>query len=363
MKVGILTFHEVFNPGAFFQTLGSVSLLEQRGHEVTVIDYTPPSHRYSMLKMVCALSYRLPFRMKLVWQSHGKAAAFARDRRKWMRLSQHFESHEQLLKEHFDAVCIGADIVWHFDLPALGRDPVYFGHSLNTERLIAFAPSVGHCVIDGPLPQYVCDGLREFHAISVRDAKSGRLVESVTGVLPPQLCDPAFHLNPDDFLGSVSVRASGDAPYLLVYLMGHLCSPELIAAIQAFAKSRNLKVISTLYPNAWADEDRVVCGPIEWLRLIREARYIVTNTFHGTVFSMMLGKDFAVQYTDLIRSKTEGMLEELGLKDRIVTEGKDIEAVFGRDWDRARVRRQIDGWRVVARTFLERALEGESTTR
>jgi hypothetical protein len=369
MKIGILTFHEVFNPGAFLQALGTQTLLQQLGHEVCIIDYNPPKHRYTTRKHVRALSYRLPFRIRQVMQGRGKAQAFAVDRASCMHLTHHFRNHADLVLEHFDAVLIGADIVWNFDLRQIAHDPVYFGGYLDTERLISFAPSVGPCDIEQEIPRYVSEGLARFHAISVRDRKTQQMVEKILDISPPILCDPAFHLDPIRLLQDMQVPEPPKKPYLLVYLMGQFCDAAFIAEVKAFAHKRKLRIVSTLYPNSWADENRTMHGPLQWLSLMKNAEHVVTNTFHGTVFSIMLQKSFAVQYTPLIQSKTEGMLEALALENRVIRQPTDLSSILSIDWAVECVAAVIQEWKAKAKEFLEEALIGskivgnESSTR
>ncbi len=356
MKVGILTFHEVFNPGAFWQAIGTQTLMRGLGHEAYVINYNPPGHRYSTWMHIRALSYRLPFRLRLVLQARGKDIAFAKDREKYMYLSRHFKNHAELEQERFDAILIGADIVWDFQMPALGQDPVYFGHFLNTKRLISFCPSVGPCDLSKEIPAYVEEGLRRFHGLSVRDAKTQELVKKVIDVESPILCDPAFHLNVTNLLKELETDEQPERPYLLVYLINQFCDDAFIAEIKAFARERKLRIISTLYSNTWADEDRVAHGPMEWLRLIADADCIVTNTFHGAVFSIMLKKNFVVKYTPLIQSKTEGMLVSLGLQERVVGLNGSISDILTERCDYHSVSAKVTDMKKIAENFLSEHL-------
>jgi hypothetical protein len=357
MKVGILTFHEVFNPGAFLQALGTQTLVRSLGHDAYIIDYNPPGHRYSTLKHIRKLSYRLPFRLRTVIQTRAKDFAFANDRAKYMSLTQKFYNHAELEKKQFDAVLIGADIVWNYDMKALGRDPVYFGHFLNAKRVIASSPSVGPCCLSGELPIYVVEGLAKFHAISVRDIKTQEFVGKVLNIKPPVLCDPAFHLDPVALLDCADINNLPKEPYVLVYLMGQFCDDAFIAEVKAFAHKNKLRIISTLYSNKWADENRVVGGAMDWLQLIANAEHVITNTFHGTVFSIMLNKSFAVQYTHLIQSKTDGMLSALTLKGRVIQDDESLGFILGSSWDFHAVSSKVEQWKNCARSFIQNALE------
>ena len=196
MKVGILTFHEVFNPGAFLQTLGTVSLLRELGHEPVVIDYTSPAHRFTVGKV--ARNWRLWRHPLMIYELFGRHAAFQKAQELLPR-TRKLWTHADIEKEYFDAVVIGADIVWDYVTPNLGRDPVYFGAHLNAPRKIAFAASCGSIPATNEPPQYVKDGLQQFSTILVRDENKLAFVKK-QGASGKLICDPAFHLHVDDWI-------------------------------------------------------------------------------------------------------------------------------------------------------------------
>ena len=237
MRVGILTFHEVFNPGAFLQALASQRLLESLGHEAKIIDYTPTSHSYSLTRNLRTLSWRLPFRFQRAIQNFRKDQAFQAARDRWMNLTQRFEENADVADEEFDAVLIGADVVWNYVIAAYGHDPIYFGKGLNTKKLISFAPSFGPCTLQDTPPAYVIEGLSKFDHISVRDINSQGIVESLVGTKPPIVCDPAFHLDHN----KLPLKCDEKRPFLLVYMLAQYVSPETIAQIKKFAKETRPK--------------------------------------------------------------------------------------------------------------------------
>ena len=125
MKIGILTFHEVFNPGAFLQALATQRLVESLGHEAWIVNYTPPAHRYSVLKNLKALSWRAPIRFPRAIQNLRKDKAFELARENFMNLTLPFETADEVAKDSFDAVLIGADVVWNYKIKKYGQDPLY----------------------------------------------------------------------------------------------------------------------------------------------------------------------------------------------------------------------------------------------
>jgi hypothetical protein len=352
MKIGILTFHEVFNPGAFLQALATQRLVESLGHEAKIIDYTPEAHRYSFGQSLKKLSWRLPFRLLRALETAWKDAAFRSARKSLMNLTPRYQSRDEIASERFDAVLVGADVVWNFILENYGKDPVYFGHGLNTDRLISFAPSFGPCSSEDSRPEYVERGLRKFTALSVRDKNSQAIVKSAIDVEAKIICDPAFHLDQTQLLKP----CDENEPFILIYALPQYMDIRTVDEIKSFAKERGLKTVATLYRQKWVDSNRIAEGPLEWLGLIDRADYVFTNTFHGIVFCTKMKKRFAFQYTPSIRSKSLYTVDKLGLEPLLVEKKRRVEDAFTIDHDFATADRQIDHLTEDAKAYLVEAL-------
>lgn len=349
MKIGILTFHEICNPGAYLQAMGTVTLLQEMGHEPVVIDYTSPPHRFSLAQTL--KNWKLWFHLPTVFELAGRQQAFRKAQIHFKRTAK-LLTYAELEKEHFDAVLIGADVVWDYVTPYLGRDAVYFGAHLNAKKKISFAASCGKVPADNEPPAYVIEGLHKLDGLSVRDANTQQMVKKYTGRDAVMICDPAFHLKVDKWF----VDPKEKSPYLLVYAMPSYLSDDLIAQTRAYARQHGLKTIAVCYRQTWTDENRICIGPLEWLGYIRNAAAVVTNTFHGTIFSTKAGVPFVSELNDSIRLKTVSMIEKLGIEDRFFSSGKSAEEILNRKWDVDGVHRRIETWRGEAREFLLKVL-------
>jgi len=352
MKVGILTFHEVFNPGAFLQALATQRLVESFGHEAYIINYTPSSHRYSLRQNLRKLSWRIPFRFPRALNNYHKDKAFAAARKQWMNLTRPLDTASEVAKESFDVVLVGADVVWNYTIKQYGQDPLYFGEGLNTRKRISFAPSFGPCTLSDTPPAYVKEGLAKFDSISVRDKNSQEIVKALTEIEPPVICDPAFHLDHNQ----LPLACDEKEPFLLVYLISSYVAEETVAQIRSFAKSKGLKVVATMYHLPWADKIRTNGGPMEWLGLIHHAEYVVTNTFHGIVFCSKMEKKFAFQYTPSIRTKSLYTVEKLGIDSLLVDKNRSVESALNSDFEFSQVRKQIANLADEGKSFLVDAL-------
>jgi polysaccharide pyruvyl transferase WcaK-like protein len=347
MRVGILTFHEVVNPGAFWQAYATCEVLRRLGHEPVIIHYTPPVHRYR------------PFGLGILrhprnWlDGYLKNRSYERSQTALLPLSRRVVSHEDIMTEYFDAVVIGADIVWDFRSPRLGMDPVYFGEFLNTPKLISWAASMGGCNPDGEIPPFVREGLPKFKALSVRDEKTAALVRTVSGREAVVIPDPALNLNIDAIPRGKSPAGS----YIAVYAIPDLVSGSFISQARSFAARKGLPLCAVGYRAKWADHNFVNASPEDWVSTFERSEYVLTNTFHGTIFSILLGKQFVTEYNPAIESKTKGMMEYLGLSARILRQDVLMEDILHAAWEYRAVKQQIDKKTKEADKFLQQALD------
>jgi len=349
-NIGILTFHEIHNPGAFWQAFATVQLLKSMGHNPVIINYTSPPHRYHFFRSLCSpVSVRHP---RYFFETAGKVRAYRKAQAElpqtvWM------ETHADVSKEYFDAVVIGSDIVWDFKTPRLGKDPIYFGHYLNAGRLIAYAPSCGSCRADEEIPTYVINGLKKFSAIAVRDANTQGMVRQALGREVPIIGDPTFNLKFD----GLETDPDESASYIVVYAMKEYVSEEFKNAVITFARSRSLQIIAVGYRIPWVDRNVPYANPFEWLGWLRHATYVVTNTFHGTLFSLFLKKQFVTELNPAIGLKTALLLSELTLDACIFQGNVRLEEVLGRIWNTREISGLISRKAEGSRSFLSTALQ------
>lgn len=356
MRIGILTFHEIHNPGAFWQALATCQLLSDLGHDPWIINYNSPAHRIEPIKqlwrhplnILYAIRWPLEFYDTII-----RVNAYRAARPGQMRLTSLRLTHAELEQESFDAVLIGSDIVWNFRDPRLGMDPVYFGHHLKTTRLLSWAASMGPCALEGEIPTYVREGIKRFTAISVRDRKTQTLAQSLGATAAKIVCDPSFHLD----LARARRGRFPQEPYIALYAIPSVFSAAAVQATREFAAQTGLPVYAINYRNSWADKNFVAADPNDWLSLLENARYVVTNTFHGTLFAIRLHKQFVSEYNPLVQPKLQGVIERLDLGARIFTEGttfaRQMEASIA--WDA--VESGIATLATEGRQFLTQSLQ------
>jgi hypothetical protein len=314
MKVGILTFYEGINHGAYLQAYCLYKAILELDVEAEFVSYKPKKlwiseYRYLLSKSPEKLAKNI---IKLI--------KFRIDQKK-MNLSKLQLDVNKVDSSKYDLVVVGSDIVWDFKMKLLGSDPIYFGEGLKCKRIASYAPSFGTVNEGDPIPSYVKEGLERFSKISVRDHNSARIVEKCTGQMPKVVLDPTFLVDLSEEV--VKPTFSG---YILIYAFAlRDCEIEMV---KDFCKKNELKSIAVGYSHPWCDHNLISVGIFEWLGYFKYADFVVTSTFHGTLYSLHFNKEFCVSMNEAVRSKIESILGDVGLINRVIEKNNSVANIF-----------------------------------
>ena len=350
MKIGIITFHHTTNYGATLQAYALSKALERWGHTVEIIDYRPKGAVAFYVKQLLPIRNR-----QLEWNPDFyrhivKAFRMRRFLHASLNLSQLKCYSKHGLSEIFktagyDAVITGSDQVWCLNTRFRSFDPSYFLDFFKAGNgclKISYAPSVGETKSFKEKRDTVRSLLKEFDYVSVRDHHSASIIKKECDIVPTKVLDPTFLIDYSDILTPPQV----DSNYLLVYNHKKLGNSQR-ETIQHIAKTKALTIVAI--GDVWdvADQSLVSVSPKEWLGYFKYATYVFTNTFHGTIFSLLFKKDFTVYLEQGKRNKIFDLLSPLDLEDRIITDLTDHCHVDSSavDYDRVyqRLTPQIDG--------------------
>lgn len=362
MRVGIITFHHSTNYGGTLQAYALWSIIKNQGYDVEIIDYRP----YKAVKWY--LRELLPINKKLQVNRHAVANLV----KSWktrrfllsnMRLSQKKSYTRARLKDfyqHYDIVICGSDQVWCIDSPLgfRGFDPSYFLDfigSQNSCRKISYAASFGSTVNLGIHKESVCSLISQLDAVSVRDNNSLHLVQEGCGRPATRVVDPTFLIEYSDVMTVPNIREE----YLLIY-NGAPMTTEEENFVKAIAKKKNLAIVSVGKYDRIADKNLIGISPSEWIGYFNKAAYVVTNTYHGTVFSLIFKKPFTVFRHAYKSIKLNDLLHHVGLEDRILSapsSSVSLDDFFNIDYDSAY--EQLEKEISKSKAYLFEALTGK----
>lgn len=324
MNVGIFTFPNSTSYGAVLQMYALYHTVETLGHTPEVINYQntymkKQKHMRRKTWLRRNVGNLLHHRMYRNFQRFEKKQMV-----RYPRATITDPRDLPKLTERYDAVICGSDQVWNPDIT--GRDLSYFLDFCDARtRRVAYAPSFGISEFSGDFSDAIRGDLEKFHALSVREAPGQALISDLLGKNVPMVCDPTLLMNAEDWAQLEKPHPAGEGDYILYYTIRS--SPALWNKCKAFAREKGLKIVAVggNQLKQWQQRDEQIryavdISPEEWLYLVHHARYVVTNSFHGTAFSINYRKDFYVEFSSLTNSRLEQITRTLGLQGQIVGE-------------------------------------------
>lgn len=318
MKIGIVTVHDSNNYGSFLQAYALQCVLQQMGHEV----YFAVTRDKKFVKKIFVPAllqkklFRHPFSL-LRSRKNGriKRKAFLNDQK-------YFEEIEKEDLSKMDLVILGSDEIWNVQVKSF-RNKIFYGSDLT--NVLAYGVSVGRAGREDfvKYPEII-SCIRNIHCVLARDNRTKEIVKEITGVSPDIVCDPTFLVDRSVFSrkDTVPVKKAAEE-YVLIYSYG--IGEELEKKIKDFAEENRLKIVSACFYYKWADYN-IMCGPMDFCSIIKGADCVITTTFHGTIFSVLNQKQFISIPASI---KTNDLLEQIGLAERIVGEKAGVDVIQG----------------------------------
>jgi len=363
MKVGILTFPNSVSYGAALQMVALQKTVSRLGHDVEVINYHNPymkaeKHtRKGRNPLKCVLQRRVR-----LWLHRRLYAGFRDFERRQVVCypARPFTDKKKLVElgRRYDVVICGSDQVWSPDITDMDLSYFLDFCEKDTKR-VAYAPSFGIEKFPNGFETAIAPELQKFHALSARELPGKTLVEQLTGRETPLVTDPTWLVDVPDWKTMETPHPAATGEYVLYFVVNQ--SGELLRRCKEFAKQHSLKlvVVGGNPVTARRNQDPMLTyatdvGPEQWLYLIHHARYIFTNSFHGTAFSVLFERDVYVQLPARNGSRLRQVLECMGMEDREVRQG---EALVEGPVDYNRARDAFKKLKEQSLAYLENALK------
>lgn len=334
MRVGILTFHNAINYGAVIQCYSLMKVLEQRGHDVEVVNYKIPSiERYrepfsfQALRRLRGSKNKLAYLLNNILLGRRRrivVRAFDTFINNKLRLSKLY-SIDKDISQSYDCIVFGSDQIWNLKLTN-GFDPVLWGQIKKGNSLfVTYAASMGE--IDSMSPQQwssVADKLKAFDFISVRELTLKEYLSNKFNLNVDYCIDPTL-LADSKILDDIAVKPKEDN-YLYLYNVTKDKYAEAFAL--RLGSIIGCKVIKT-DPKPRISLSNSCCvaeaiSPEEFLGYIKYARLVVGNSFHVIALSLVFKKDF--YSLDSYRpERIKSILKEIGLLERHISSKSIVE--------------------------------------
>ncbi len=317
MKVATLTFQNTTNYGAALQCYALYRSLQLLGAEAAVIQYNGPylnkPYKIAALKEKGVVRYILGNVWTLLRKPRSKQFRKFQSNIQFTRCVNEKTIHE--LEAEYDLFITGSDQVWNGSLTAY--DTNYFlSFVKNISKKASYAASFGFLKVPEEKKSWYNENLTGFKYYNVRETSGQDIVKEVTGSEAKLTIDPTLLLTSDEW-EKVMAPHELNEPYILTYQI----SPcrKMTEVIKKIKEETGYKVIAIpfvmdFYFNY---QSRINIGPAEFISLIKNASYIVTDSFHGTAFSLIFNKNFW-SLSSRKESRITSILKILGLDQRII---------------------------------------------
>lgn len=337
-----MSMQRIVNYGSFLQAYGLKQTIENLGHEVVFVDYhigspvalsqtAPQAQSVSSAKKVLNMlnpSYRKKRKANI--ENYNIFSEFENKFINEYLPMLNIKKDEFSYQTACDVLVIGSDEVFNCTQSnsLVGFSPELFGEDNNAKRVISYGASFGSTTIE---KLEKCNKVEEvkkylknnFSAISVRDTNSLKIVSQFTGEIPYLNLDPVLVSDYSSFLN----KKIDIDNYILVYDYCDRISDAEAEKITAFAKKVGKTTVSVGCPQKFCDK-RLIADPFTLLSYVKNADFVVTDTFHGSVFSTKLNVPFATIVRDSNKEKLTSLLNGLGLDNQIIDNLDNLEKLY-----------------------------------
>lgn len=367
--VGILSMQRVINYGSYLQAYALRELLKDDGAgELYFIDIIPgrilvndaiaKQHKYVRY---AAKLWHLAKSSHLI--SGIKTFLFNRKLTRSIQAAWPVLGLNKQASDTLDLLVIGSDEVfnccqdvhWGYSTQLFGDIPASVAR-----RVASYAGSFGYTDLDKlefyGIDTEIAGHLKKLSAISVRDENSASIIKCLIGKEPLIHVDPVLAYGFQKELKSFTERPM-TVPYMIVYsYQGRINSPKEIDEIKKWAQSNGLKTISIFCRYDWCDEAVLPANPIEVLRWFKFADCVVTDTFHGTIFSVIAQARFATLLRESNYNKLHYLLQSLGLLNRVADETHSVMEILSSKMDYGECCLKLEEVRHQTNVYLKRLM-------
>lgn len=326
MRIGIITFHRPENFGSALQAFALYEYLSKQKHDVYVIDFVFPRDmkQYRLFRTHVYIGRPWSVLGDIVYfkRNVSKKIKFRNFRKQYLRLTDSYVYQKDdltTLNKDFDAFICGSDQIWNLDCTG-GIVPEYFLEFVDNNRLrISYAPSMP----ENPKKEYqetLRSILMRFDSISVRENKTKFFFENELHICKPveHVIDPTLLLDPNDYIDRFGLIKK-EEKYIFVYVLGNTDIKEKIV-MEANRKSEEtglpIRYVMVRRLRGLRNSSYLFgIGPIEFLDMILNASFVITDSFHATVFAILFGVPFCTFSREGTSSRMKELLDNFELSE------------------------------------------------
>ena len=371
-KVCILSMQKVPNFGSLLQSYSLKKMLEYMGVEVYFIDI---EKKVEDDKVV---GERIQFGNEIekndgILSKLKKIDRYALNRLKIRKIADeqdwHFEEFRKNIlgikdkdnENQYDLCVIGSDEVFNCMTPSpWGFTSQLFGNVRQTDEVITYAASCGatkYNQLNSEMVEIIKNAFEKVSGFSARDMNTKEFIEQLTSDPVESHLDPVWVGDFQDELNRTSITVELPKRYCIIYsYYNRIHDKKEIKDILRFCKEKELEPIALGAPQMWL-KNYVAVSPFEMLKIFQNADFIITDTFHGTIFSEKFNGHFAVLYRESNKNKLGDLVKKIGAENHVITDFSKLDKVYREYKERTSVLKSVKEQREISMEYLKKYIE------
>ena len=352
MNIGIATVFNSMNDGSFWQSMMLKRELEKRGHNVVFFRVPDNPERPVLTKTIIGriIKYLIRDGLSGCYKYILSIKEFAEEQKQFNEIK--VEDARKL-----DLVILGSDMIWcregkpYFDK----YHDFFWGEVFHDVPIVTYAGSCGS-MHDYADKEWIKKTVGRWDKISVRDNNTYRIIKENTENDVSIVCDPTMLVTADEYKPLMKGYVNGER-YILLYMFSNLTA-EQGKQIIGFAKEKNLKIISLIRRQRNMPRNSTyvaVNSPYRLIEYYAKAEYVITDTFHGSIFAILFNKDFVTINHE--KTQVNEVVTSLGYADRIVDKTALFLSKLVESVDFSNNQNKLDSLRLKSIEYLENCLE------
>lgn len=384
-KVGLVCNYYMLNYGSLLQCYATQKAIEDMGHDVEAIQFENIPTDKAKKQLFLRLKLKQMFKPKAVLKKlermkNTNSNQFYNDLRTIRKNRFHDFIDEKLcLSKPYDSLEQVQGNVGNYDVIALGSDQllcpkdIIFGyHTLEFVpediKKISYAASFGLSKLPGSVVKKARRDLKRFDDFAAREVAGAGIYKELTGKEVPVVVDPTLLLESEQWKEVAGKTPIIEGDYIFCYFIGDNSEHRKMA--ETLKKKTGLKIVTIRHIDDYIEADENFgdiavndAGPKEFINMIVNAKYVLSDSFHATIFSTMMHKQFcvfnrfAVGSKGSTNSRLDSLLGKLGTEERRVSESKEMLEIIDNQVDWNRVDNILKTWIEESKDYLKKAIE------
>lgn len=335
MKIGFITMHRVDNYGAVLQTYALSKALTDKGFEAYVIDYVPErckltyqlktvrsDRNKSLFHKIFYIIISAPIRLFIFYRFNSFIKKYVKLTKKKYKTSQELKQ----IGKQFDVYMTGSDQVWNSGFS--GKiDPVFLLNFVDKDtKKVSYAASFGKSSLTKEEKPIMYKYLSQYSYITVRENEGVEILKDL-GLKGKQVLDPTLLLNKEQW-SEIAGKPILKDRYVLIYQLNP--NKKIIECAKKLAEKYGLNIVKfgrDIKKQNGVNINFTFSKPENFVNLILNAEFVVTDSFHGTAFSLNLNTQVYVVYPPKFSGRLQSILELTNLTNRIYKDEIDLEQI------------------------------------